>query len=60
MKASKTAVPNTIKNFEKKHFQDSKKQAVRAFLALEINVLSGKEEVSVLRSLLKKIQAKMA
>ena len=40
MKVSKTAVFNIIKNFKKTTFKDSKKQAVRAFLVVEINVLS--------------------
>ena len=41
---SKTALPNTIKNFKKKVLsRTAKKQAVRAFLGLEINVLSGRE-----------------
>ena len=44
MKVSKTAAPNTIKNFKKKVLlRTAKKQAVRAFLAVEINVLSGRE-----------------
>ena len=44
MKVRKTAVPNTIKKISKKStFKDSKKQAVRAFLVVEINVLLGRE-----------------
>ena len=43
MKVRKTAVPNTIKNFKKKYFQGQQKQAVRAFLVVEINVLLGRE-----------------
>ena len=43
MKVSKTAVPKNIKNFKKSTFKDSKKKAIRAFLAVEINVLSGRE-----------------
>ena len=44
MKVRKTAVLNTIKKFQKiSTFKDSKKQAVRAFLVVEINVLLGRE-----------------
>ena len=44
MKVRKTAVPNTIKNFTKKVLsRTAKKQAVRAFLVVEINVLLGRE-----------------
>ena len=44
MEVRKTAVPNTIKKFHKKStFKDSIKQAVRAFLVVEINVLLGRE-----------------
>ena len=44
MKVRKTAVPNTNQKFHKKStFKDSKKQAVRAFLVVEINVLLGRE-----------------
>ena len=45
MKVRKTAVPNTIKKISKnKYFQgQQKKQAVRAFLVVEINVLLGRE-----------------
>ena len=44
MKVRKTAVPNTIKNFTKlSTFKDSKKQAILAFLVVELNVLLGRE-----------------
>ena len=43
-KVSKTAVPNTTKNFKKNVLSRiAKTQTVRAFLAVEINVLSGRE-----------------
>ena len=48
MKVSKTAVPSTIKNFKNKVLsRRAKKQAVRGFLTVEINVSSGREWVSI-------------
>ena len=58
MKVSKIAVPNTIKISKEKYFKNNKKQAVRGFLAVEINVLLGRERVNLQRASLKKYRLK--
>ena len=59
MKVSKTSVSNIIKNFKKRVLlRTAEKQAIQGFLAVEINILLGRERVNLLRAVLKKYRLK--
>ena len=60
MKVSKTAVPNTIKNFKKKYFQGQQKTSRPRIFSREIKHFIRKRVNQSSKSSAEKIQAKMA